>query len=61
MLEINNRMSKVEKNSVKNAKRKVRRLKLSQQRLKGKGPQKKLIKDFDDVADDPERKRKRPR
>ena len=40
MNQINARMSRVERSSVQNAKRKARRLKVSQRRWKGKGPKK---------------------
>ena len=54
-------MSKVERSSVRNAKRKARRLKVSQRSWKGKGPQKKLIHDFDDVATETKQKKETSR
>ncbi|XP_074363199.1 uncharacterized protein LOC141703637 [Apium graveolens] len=61
MNQINARMSKVERSSVRNAKRKARRLKVSQRSWKGKGPQKKLIHDFDDVATETKQKKETSR
>ncbi|KAL8110311.1 hypothetical protein AgCh_026149 [Apium graveolens] len=59
--QINARMSRVERSSVWNAKRKARRLKVSQRSWKGKGPQKKLIHDFDDVATETKQKKETSR
>lgn len=52
MNESNSRILKVEKSSAKNFKWKARCLKLSQRHWKGKAPQKQLINDFDDVANE---------
>ncbi|KAL8093454.1 hypothetical protein AgCh_035365 [Apium graveolens] len=57
MNEINARMSRVGKSSVRNAKRKARRLKVSQYSWKGKSPQKRLIHEFDDAETETKQKK----
>ncbi|KAL8102954.1 hypothetical protein AgCh_027474 [Apium graveolens] len=57
MNKINARMSRVERSSVQNAKRKAHRLKVFQRSWKGKGPQKRLIHDFDDAETETKHKK----
>ncbi|KAL8091667.1 hypothetical protein AgCh_034072 [Apium graveolens] len=57
MNEINTWISRVERNSGRNAKGKARHLKVSQRSWKGKSPQKRLIHNFDDATTETKQKK----